>query len=227
MKTDFLVKLLLGGFLIILGLAFLLDQIFNINVGNVIGLFWPVAIMLIGLFILLRTNSHLILGLIILFAGGALLLDQTIGLPFSIWELWPLVLVFIGIRILFSRGKSHNDSHMSESVSEGDSFDSTAIFWGDSRKVRSEGLKSGSITTIFGGSEIDLRDAKIDKEGALIEISTVFGGSEIKISDKVLVINKVSGIFGGVEDRTVKPEKPEGVITISGSAVFGGIEIRN
>jgi predicted membrane protein len=226
MKANFLVKLLIGGFFILLGLGFLFDQIFNVSIGNILGLFWPLAIMLIGLYILIRSNRHLVLGLIILFLGGALLLDQVIGLPFSIWELWPLILVFIGIKILFpSRNKKMESK--TENYTEGDYFESNAVFWGESRKVRSDALKGGKITTVFGGSEIDLRECKIDKDGALIEIDAVFGGSEIKVSEDVLVKNNISGVLGGVEDKTSKPTNPDGIITISGNAVFGGIEIRN
>jgi len=226
MKGETLTKLIIGGFLIFLGLGFFADQIPGFNFGRIISIFWPVVIMLIGLYIILKTKSQFIIGSIVFLAGTLWLVDQFVDLPFSIWNLWPLVLIYFGLRIIFP-GKLGDFNRMSNHSTEGESFESTAVFWGDSRKVKSDNFKSGKVTAMFGGNEIDLRDVKVAKEGADIEIVAMFGGVSIKVNENTLVKSDGLGIFGGFGDKTAKPAKPEGTITIKGSAIFGGVEIKN
>ena len=58
------------------------------------------------------------------------------------------------------------------------------------------------MTAVFGGANIDLTDATISAEGALIEITTIFGGVELRVPDNVVVEIKGVPIFGGWEDKT-------------------------
>ena len=226
MKSDTLTKLIIGGFLIFLGLGFLGDQIPGVNFGRIFAIFWPVVVMLIGLYIILKTRSQFFIGSIVMLLGGLWLVDQFIDLPFSIWNLWPLVLIVIGLRIIFP-GKGGKFNYMNSSTVTDDTFESTAVFWGDSRKIKSENLKMGKITAIFGGSEIDLRDANIAKDGANVEIVAMFGGVSVKVNENTLVKSDGLGVFGGFEDKSAKPAKPNGTIVIKGSAVFGGVEVKN
>lgn len=226
MKGETLTKLIIGGFLIFLGLGFFADQVPGFNFARIFGVFWPVVVMMIGLYIILKTRSQFLVGGFIFLLGGLWLVDQFVDLPFSIWNLWPLVLIFIGLRIIFP-GKWGEFNRMSSGTVEDDTFESTAVFWGDSRKIKSDNLKSGKITAIFGGSEIDLRDAKVAKDGARIEIASIFGGVTVKVNENTLVKSEGLGIFGAFEEKTSKPAKPEGTIVIQGSAIFGGVEIKN
>lgn len=226
MKGETLTKLIIGGFLIFLGLGFFADQIPGFNFGRIFSIFWPVVIMMIGLYIILKTRSQFLVGGFIFLIGSFWLVDQFIDLPFSIWNLWPLALIFIGFRIIFP-GKFGDFNRMSNSTVEGDTFESTAIFWGDSRRIKSDNLKSGKITAIFGGSEIDLRDAKVAKDGANIEIASIFGGVTVKVNENTLVKSEGLGIFGAFEEKASKPAKPEGTLVVKGSAIFGGVEVKN
>lgn len=222
MKGADLTKLFIGGFLILLGVGFLADQFFGINFGSIIGAAWPVLIMLSGLYIMLRARSQMLFGLIIFIVGGALLIDQLFDLPFSIWNLWPLIFVVIGLRIIFGDIFKINTSVVKE-----DKFDSTAVFWGDSRKIKSNNLKFGKVTALFGGSDIDLSEAEISKDGADIDCVAIFGGVTIKVSKDINVDSEGIGLFGGFDDKTGKSDDSKAIIRIKGFALFGGVEVKN
>ena len=51
---------------------------------------------------------------------------------------------------------------------------------------------------IFGGIELDLRQAKV-KDGAVIDIFTFCGGIDITTPSDVIIQNEVRGFLGGSE----------------------------
>jgi len=67
---------------------------------------------------------------------------------------------------------------------------------------------------------------------ATLHIDAIFGGAEIRVPDTWLVSYQGATMFGGVEDksRLRRPEDPNSkrkVLLITGSIVFGGLEIKN
>lgn len=60
-----------------------------------------------------------------------------------------------------------------------------------------------------------------------MNVTLIFGGAEIRVPQNVELINNVSAIFGGVEDKTTSTGKSTGTITLTGTTIFGGIEIKN
>jgi hypothetical protein len=130
----------------------------------------------------------------------------------------------------------HNWSH-----SSAPRLNDLNIFWGGRRRIVTKNFTGGEIITIFGGFEIDLREADIQGDTAQIEIVTIFGGGEIRIPAHWSVVLETVGIFGGATDRTRHPEQPNrdasGAATaadarpkkliIKGVCIFGGINLKN
>jgi len=77
--------------------------------------------------------------------------------------------------------------------------------------------------SIFGGVDLDLRKAKIDKD-VIIECTTVFGGIDIKLPDNVKVKTSGVPIFGGAENKHIE-EEGKYTIYINYVCIFGGIDI--
>lgn len=224
MRDLDLTKLFIGGFLILLGICLLVDQFFGINIGSIFSKLWPVFIMLIGIYIILRTRTHIVIGLVVFSIGGLLLADRLLELPFSIWNLWPLIIILVGLSIVFPN--RFKFSFQPKSVRADQYFESTTIFWGEERKIKSDNLSKVKITAIFGGSELDFTESSF-VEGATFEVVAIFGGSSLRFSSDVLVESEGIGVLGGFEDRTSKPKEPKSKVKIHGIGMFGGVEIKN
>ena len=78
-----------------------------------------------------------------------------------------------------------------------------------SSTARRRAFRGGSVTTMFGGGELDLRDATLDPAGATIHVSTLFGGGSLIVPEGWNVETSMSGI-GGVGDMRPKVEPPGG-----------------
>jgi hypothetical protein len=110
-------------------------------------------------------------------------------------------------------------------------FNYSVIFSHVERRITSRNFKSGSLSAILGGFEIDLSRADIEGDEAVIYADAFFGGGEIRIPDTWLVVIEGNALFGAFMDET-RQRPPDGStpqkkLIIRGTAVFGGVSIEN
>lgn len=107
---------------------------------------------------------------------------------------------------------------------------SVSVFAGG-RDVRldSQSFRGGEASSVMGGIRMDLRDAAIEGDEAVIEINAVMGGVELRVPENwVVVYSDVDSFLGGVEDRTRSvPSENSQRLVLRGTVFMGGLEIRN
>ncbi len=124
----------------------------------------------------------------------------------------------------YSSGKSSYSSSM-------DFFDEFVIFGGREINMSTKNLLGGRSTSIFGGTDIDLRQCEISPEGCSIELTALFGANAVKVPNDWTVLNKITTIFGGYSDLRIKDPSyspnPSKTIVLTGVCIFGGTEVKN
>lgn len=188
----------------------------------------------------------LIIGLILLLVAQDIIRWSTIGNLIV-----PLILVIIGLGFIFRNNSQHhncdsmefndfvepNVNHADPNFStntgstqnaggQGTFQDISAIFSGRKVTYQNETFVGANINSIFGGAELDLRNAYINGH-VDINVTAVFGGTTIFIPDNVRV--EVTGvpIFGGVDNKAPNPiGDVRGVLHIHTTCMFGGVEIK-
>lgn len=223
-------NMLLALGLIVVGLAFLLDNL-GILDSHFLWELWPVIFILIGISKLKKGTQHDKFSGGLFIATGAifLLTNLDILMWHSIWQFWPLVLIFVGISILM-RHKEDRNTSSSGNVDSAERIDAIAIFGGTEKMVTTNNFSGGTISAIFGGCKIDLTNAELTEGDSTLDIFTLFGGTEMYIpKDWNIVVNAIP-IFGGCEDsrRNVDTENlsKTKVLHIKGLTLFGGLEIK-
>jgi hypothetical protein len=80
---------------------------------------------------------------------------------------------------------------------------------------------------MFGGSQVDLREAAIDPAGASLEVHTLFGGTVIIVPEGWRVTMDARSLLGGSENKVVvgdlPPNAPE--LTIRAWTLCGGFVV--
>jgi hypothetical protein len=101
-----------------------------------------------------------------------------------------------------------------------------AIFGGVTRTGRWRVRKNMQSLTLFGGTDLDLRDAIF--EAPVVEISGFwcFGGLDIKVPEGIEVRDQTAGIFGGTDVRDIGDPAPGApTLVIKGVSLFGGVSV--
>jgi hypothetical protein len=146
----------------------------------------------------------------------------------TLFKLWPLVLVAMGLSILL--GWQTSQGAQSRTVSSGEFARVLAIFAGNERQVTSQNFSGAEVTALFGGAGLDLRSATVAQPPARVQIFAMFGGAGIKASADMLIRSEVVAIFGGAEDsrrqrKMLADETPE--VLVTGVVMFGAFEIKD
>ncbi len=147
---------------------------------------------------------------------------------------WPAIIVLVGISLILQWRRSprqhhyRNDHLGDEYTNSTDYIDETAIFGGRNLSVVSENFQGGKITSIFGGSKINLLYSK-PVPGCTIDVETIFGGTKIIVPEDWNVKVEVVSIFGGFEDKrsasVISRTAPGKIVVIKGTCIFGGGEV--
>lgn len=103
-----------------------------------------------------------------------------------------------------------------------------AFFSGTERRGVWHPPRKLNTIAVFGGSDIDLRDAMIPAEGMRIVAFALFGGVDIVVPEGVRVSVDGIGIFGGFggTEYAAPDAANSPVIKVEGVALFGGVEVR-
>ncbi|HVU56105.1 MAG TPA: DUF5668 domain-containing protein [Puia sp.] len=238
--------LLIGGLLLLDQMGFPLpDWLFN----------WHVLLIAIGLFLGIRHGFRGGAWLVLIAVGSFFLIQENYpSIPLHRF-LWPSIVIFVGLLIIVGprrrprwghewkeefgprrgcgdrrgRGKYvQSFASSKEGYTSEDYIDSVAIFGGVHKKIVSKNFKGGDVTSIMGGTELDLSQA--DFTGTIhLDVTQVMGGTKIVVPPHWEVRSEVSAVFAGFEDKRQQPAvtNPDKILILDGTSIFGGIELRN
>lgn len=227
MKKNFLVRAFFGVTIAAFGGVLLLKnlEIIKFDSWHVFwGTVWAAGLVLAGLMTIFssRRASLRVWGLLLMTIGVSIGLGAYGVINISVWKIfWPVMLITIGLTVSVGSGGRKRSKKSPADVSGNEKI---AIFYGEESRVKGD-YTGGSVTAIFGGVELDLRQAKI-KDGTVIDVFTFCGGVNINMSDDVIVKNEVRGILGGSEDKTVSKSSAKKTIYLRGECVLGGLEVK-
>ena len=219
-------RLFVGLVLILLGALFLLDNF------EMISFYIPQ-------FILDHVGAWFFIGIgiIILLVSG----NKILSCIFVLWgvfliypQFWPLVLVLLGAFIIFKRnkpGRCHKGFGIQlENKTAEDYIEDVSIFGGGNKVYSTQNFKGGEVTSIFGGSEIDLTCCKLAEGTNTIDITAIFGGSSFILPRDWNVRLDILPIFGGFSDKRIRTQDAidsNRMLVIKGVVIFGGGEIKS
>lgn len=221
-----------GIVLIFFGAFFLLDNLGLIPWDLRHYIFqWEGILIIIGIIILVndpRKNT----GWVLIIIGAFFLLPDIIYIPwFRVSTFWPVLLIALGF-VYIVRQRGHNTPPGATPDGSMDFIDDTNIFGGGDVVITSNNFKGGKITSIFGGGNYDLTNAKLSSEPTVIDFFAMFGGGNFIVPSDWNVKTDVTAIFGGFSDKrktkidpgTADPNKE---LYIKGFVLFGGGELKS
>ena len=217
----------LGIILVIVGGLWLLD-----NIGMIDFRFrdwWPLIIIAIGLADLVNSRriSNFSAWFFIVLGGLFLLSTNDIIGWDEIWKYWPVALILIGLSLIFKRD-SYCCPGRTADISGENKISGTVIFNDMERAFNSPQFSGGSITTIFGDTRLNLKDAQLSENGATLDTSVVFGDILIMIPQSWTLEIRSSTVLGDLKNKSRNSQGTTGKrLIINAHIVFGDLEITN
>lgn len=214
-------QIFLGIIIIVVGIFLLLRSTGIIDMGSIFR-FLPSIFILIGIYSLIKSRFRNITEPLLLI---------TIFTVIQLWILniitlgnilswWPLILIIIGVGIILSRLRGPLKE---EDIQE--KMDIFTFFGEVKRNIKSNNFQGGDITAVFGEINLDLRDAALS-ETPRINVVSLFAEVNIKVPAEWNVNLDTQQILADVQDkRKESPVKEE--LIIGGLAIFSEINIRN
>ena len=220
-------RLILGLIVLTLGVLWTLDNLGLIRSESILR-WWPTVVIAIGAAKLVGfgTRRHLVWGVTFTIAGFWLLAGQLEWIHAGLFDLWPLLLIALGIQLLMRSRQTTVDGVASDDPSA--RLSALAIWSGFIRKVSSQEFRGGDVTAVMGGVRIDMRQAKPVAGGAVLDLFVWWGGAELTIPEHWRVVNEATVLMGGVEDKAKSPPPDaHDTLILRGLVVMGGVEIKN
>lgn len=217
---GFGVKFLIGVFITAVGILLTLDNLDFLDSEPYLA-WWPLLLVTIGLVKLMGEGSR-VFAIVLIVVGAWLTAYNLEYVRFTIFDLWPLILIGVGISFV-ARAVGWKPE-----ISIGGPSSTT---WGvlSVRKVTetSHDFSGRRYVAFLGGCEIDFTAADITKSPAVIETFAVWGGIEIVVPDGWEIVGEVIPFMGGFEVK-VRPSAAAGKqLIVRGAAVMGGIDIKS
>lgn len=227
-------RVYLGVFLIAVGGLWILERLGLVpDVLSDIFISWQMLLIGIGIFSIIGGNKTT--GTILVLVGGFFLIDEVFSIPRELRQIgWPAVIIGIGVVILITHGRKKSEPRYTEQKGNRgmDYFDDFVVFGGREIFINSQNFVGGKTTSMFGGTEYDLRQSQLSANGAVIDCVSVFGGCGFKVPPDWTIKNEVTAIFGAFTDKRGATfgqvvSDPSKTLIIRGFAAFGGVEIKH
>jgi hypothetical protein len=115
-----------------------------------------------------------------------------------------------------------------------DEIDLVVVMDGASFASTAPTFRGGRVISWYAGTDVDLREAKLDPAGAHLEIRTVFAGTRVVVAPGVPVRTSGPAIFGGIMKPAGVAERAAGAaeptfdtpgLEIAGFTLFGGLQV--
>lgn len=225
-----------GGLIILtIGVLFLIRQL-GVEIPYWL-VSWPMILIAVGLYLGFRHNFKGPAWLIMLVIGSIFLIDRIEPSVDFDRFLWPVILISIGLVLILRPKKKYveawpaADGPVGEAQPGDDFIDSVIIFGGVKKQIISKTFRGGKLTTIFGGTELNLTQADVNGR-IVLDLTQIFGGTKLLVPPhwKIQSDDLVS-IFGGLDDKrpmqSGSPAETNKVLVLKGTCIFGGIDIKS
>ena len=200
-------------------------------------------------------SSHLWWGITLIILGVLFLLDNMdlVDFGYLLSTFWPIIFIIWGAGILLRKDVPRPESGGPEESNGrkvvGDMDEETrtqeinysTVFGDCTVRVSSEAFRGGSVSTVFGDTEIDCSGATVSNGEQRLSVKGVFGDVELWLSRDTAFRLTSSTVFGTIRCNDQKQEGfspslqyespgyggAERRLRIDISQVFGDVTVRN
>jgi len=213
--------ILSGVALIVVGVLLLLSQMglihdwFN---------FWAAVFFVAGTLNVVQAGRTRLWGFLLIWVGVLLELNQLGIVHIRLETYWPVLVIAAGLVMVW---RAFQPAAETNSVAASPHLNVVAIWGGGEYRILAKNFRGGDLVAFMGGFDVDLRDADIEGEEAVINVNALMGGGVIRVPENWTVSMRVAAFMGGHSLKARERANPTKTLVIKGIAIMGGVEVRN
>ncbi|MCB0700017.1 MAG: hypothetical protein H6551_04065 [Chitinophagales bacterium] len=197
---------------------------------------WPWILVFVGTMIGVKSKFRNNASWILILIGVAHLLPVfTIFGVASTALAIPAAFILVGILIILNPSKKKRwdarcDNNMKTVTNSDSTINIDVTFGGHKEIITSKDFRGGTVSTTFGGTELNLINADTTQETIELNLRVSFGGVELAVPSHWEIRNEISNTLGNVEDERniqTSPGEKKVILVLTGSCSFGNIEIKS
>jgi uncharacterized membrane protein YhaH (DUF805 family) len=214
----------IGVAIIAAGAVLLAGNLGLIDAHYVFRNFGPVAVFILGAALLARRrHDQVLFGLVLMFVGAWGFATQQQWIKVHFWAvIGPLMLVLAGGSVVWRA--------FNRPVPEGagDAYIRTFALFSGAELRPTVPFEGADVTAVMGGVKLDLSNAPMARDTAVVDVFALMGGTEILVPRDWDVTVRVVSLMGGCADKRRPSTGPATHhLIIQGMAVMGGVEIKD
>ncbi|HLS80127.1 MAG TPA: DUF5668 domain-containing protein [Steroidobacter sp.] len=224
-------RLLLGVAIAVLGALLLADNLGVVDARHVLRLLWPLVLVGAGV-VMVRGPDHKrarAAGWVLITVGLWIFLARIGWLHWSLWDiLAPALLLFVGGALVWRSVRGPQPEEHADGADHAEFVRSFAFLSGCELRPVSRPFRGADLNAVMGGLKLDLSDARMEGDSAVIDVFAFWGGVEIHVPPDWTVTTRVTTFLGGfIDKRRPTSAPPSKSLLVRGMIVMSGIEIKN
>jgi len=215
----------IGLLVVVFGLTLLAGNLGFTEFHDLLRQLWPFALIVVGIVALLaRRHNQVFLGLVLLLAGAWAYASQQHWLHVNFWAVFgPTLLILVGASVVW---RAFNRKPYV--IGTQDTYIRNLAILGGGELRPEAPFEGAELVAIMGGTKIDLSNATMSGDTAVVEIFALMGGAELIVPRDWNVTVKLITFMGGVEDKRRPSTLPATKqLIVRGFAMMGGCEIKD
>lgn len=211
------IKLIGGVFLVVFGALLAANNLHLVDADRYLR-YWPLFVIAAGVMKVLEPGQG-IGGVILLIAGGSLLAWNLGWVRFTIFDLWPLILIGIGLMMV---------GRAAGLVGENRGTGNFALFSSPKVTETSPDYRGGQLSAIMAAYQLDLTAADIAQSPAVLNVFAMWGSIEVIVPDNWEVVTEVTPVMAGVDVKTSRSmTERKRQLVIRGFVMWGAVEVKS
>jgi predicted membrane protein len=223
-------RLIVGVIIILLGSILLADNLGFISAKHVLRSLWPLALVAVGVTMVRAPDNRRSRnwGWVLITVGLWIFLDRIGWVHLSLWELLvPGLLLFVGGTLVW-RAVSGPPKEEPVGEDHAEFVRSFAFMSGCELRPVSRPFRGADLNAVMGGVKLDLTDARMEGDSAVIDVFAFWGGVEIYVPPDWTVTSKMTTLLGGfIDKRRPTSVVPTKTLILRGMIVMSGLEVKN